>query len=195
MQKLKDDIRQAIIDSASDLFASKGTEKSNMREVAKGANITAGNLYRYFPNKDALVLAITGPALSEIDSLLQTASNNTLSLNGVGQNVDFALLKDNIHKLAEGLADIYYRHSIAMIIISNDAKTVKKLENWLSEIFYLFFQDSLSSQADIKLISRMYSVSVIAAVKEAFKSKPQNSEILNQTVSYYLTMVLKGVNI
>ena len=196
MQILKEEIKTAIINSAAELFVSKGIKQSNMRDVAKGANITVGNLYRYFPNKDALIFTIINPALEEINTLILKASNDTVSLNNVHGNANAEEVVKNIKILAYGLLEIYHRHTLAMLIISQDTVSVRKIEDWLSDVFFAFFRNTdLEKEMNIQLLSRMYSVSVIGAVKEAFKKGYDNSdEDLNKIISYYLTMILKGVN-
>jgi AcrR family transcriptional regulator len=48
----------AILDAARTLFARRGFEATTMRDIADAAGIAAGNLYRYFPSKDAMAAEI-----------------------------------------------------------------------------------------------------------------------------------------
>lgn len=50
--------RGTILDVARDLFAQRGPEATTMRDIADVAGIPAGNLYRYFESKDAMVAEI-----------------------------------------------------------------------------------------------------------------------------------------
>jgi AcrR family transcriptional regulator len=47
-----------ILDTARTLFARHGFEATTMRDIAEEAGLQAGNLYRYFPSKDAMVSQI-----------------------------------------------------------------------------------------------------------------------------------------
>ena len=49
--------RRSIIDAACRAFSEKGVETATMAEVAAMAGISAGAIYRYFENKDALARA------------------------------------------------------------------------------------------------------------------------------------------
>lgn len=51
-------LRAAIIDAACRLFNKGGYEAVSMRRVAKNVGITAGALYRYFPDKQSLLLHV-----------------------------------------------------------------------------------------------------------------------------------------
>lgn len=46
-----EDIRQAILQAATERFTQFGYNKTTMAEIARDCNMSAGNLYRYFDNK------------------------------------------------------------------------------------------------------------------------------------------------
>lgn len=50
-------VRQRILETALAMAAEGGYEAVGMREVALQANVALGTLYRYFPSKDALLIA------------------------------------------------------------------------------------------------------------------------------------------
>ena len=58
MQTLKPEVRERIIKSARKNFAIHGYEKASTRMIAAGANMTVGNIYRYYKDKDALFYAV-----------------------------------------------------------------------------------------------------------------------------------------
>jgi AcrR family transcriptional regulator len=69
MQVLKEEVRQRIIKSARREFKKCGFEKASMRSIASSANMTVGNLYRYYKNKEDLYGAIIGTLFDEIKTL------------------------------------------------------------------------------------------------------------------------------
>jgi AcrR family transcriptional regulator len=56
--------RQRIIDIAVELFARRGYDATTLRDIAKAADVSTGLAYRYFKQKEDLVLALY-EALSE----------------------------------------------------------------------------------------------------------------------------------
>lgn len=50
--------RQRLYEAAIDLFGERGYEAATLRDVAARAGVSPGLLYRYFPNKRAVVLAL-----------------------------------------------------------------------------------------------------------------------------------------
>lgn len=53
------DRRAQILDAAERCFVRAGFHRTTMHDVAVEAGMSAGNLYRYFPSKDAIVAGIT----------------------------------------------------------------------------------------------------------------------------------------
>ena len=55
-----------ILDSIKGAFAAKGFEGASMQDLARAAGMSAGNFYRYFPSKDAIVTALVERDLAEV---------------------------------------------------------------------------------------------------------------------------------
>lgn len=50
--------RAEILMAARDVFVENGCDAASMQQIAKAAGVSAGNIYRYFPNKEALIIAV-----------------------------------------------------------------------------------------------------------------------------------------
>lgn len=59
--------RQRILESALSLFASRGYEKTTMREIAREADCSLGLTYRYFASKEELVLELYRKLVDQLD--------------------------------------------------------------------------------------------------------------------------------
>ena len=66
-QKLKENMRNSIIEAAKKELLTFGYKDASMRNIAKMSNMTVGNLYRYFESKDDLIQNIVTPTLKEIE--------------------------------------------------------------------------------------------------------------------------------
>jgi AcrR family transcriptional regulator len=53
------DRRARILDAAETCFVRTGFHRTTMQDVAAEAGMSAGNLYRYFPSKDAIVAGLS----------------------------------------------------------------------------------------------------------------------------------------
>jgi TetR/AcrR family transcriptional regulator, fatty acid metabolism regulator protein len=75
VDKKKQDKRTRIIDSAIVIFAEKGYHLGNMNDIAAKAEVAVGSIYRYFNNKEDLLIAIfeekMGELIHELEQRLQ----------------------------------------------------------------------------------------------------------------------------
>ena len=61
-----DDRQTRILDAAQHCFANNGFHRTTMADIALRAGMSAGNLYRYFESKDAVVAQLCGRDRAEI---------------------------------------------------------------------------------------------------------------------------------
>lgn len=85
MQVPKAALRQRILAAAQNEFLENGFKKASMRDIAQLAGVTTGNIYSYFPSKEALYLQIVSPVIERIHHMLQV---NVLSA-GVDNTLQF----------------------------------------------------------------------------------------------------------
>jgi len=69
---LQQRVAAAILDGAAQLFASEG-DQASMNEVAEAAGVARATVYRYFPNREALLDELTQAALRDVDMRLASA--------------------------------------------------------------------------------------------------------------------------
>ncbi len=55
-QEQKHATRRQIVNAAADLFVLNGFDKTSMKQIAREAKIGDATIYKYFPNKDKLIL-------------------------------------------------------------------------------------------------------------------------------------------
>lgn len=71
MQIPKSDVREAILAAARTEFIAKGYKQASMRRIAELAGVTPGNIYSYFPGKEALFMAVMGPVATDLQRICQ----------------------------------------------------------------------------------------------------------------------------
>src|SRR5437868_3902227 len=52
------DRRAAILDAAEQCFSHSGFHQTSMSDICQAASMSPGNLYRYFPSKEAIIEGI-----------------------------------------------------------------------------------------------------------------------------------------
>lgn len=71
-QALQQRVAAAILEGAAQLFAVRG-EQASMNEVAEAAGVARATVYRYFPNREALLDELAQTAVSDVDARLASA--------------------------------------------------------------------------------------------------------------------------
>lgn len=66
------DRRTVIMQAAIDCFIDKGFHATSMRDIALAASVSLGNLYNYFPGKQALIAEVANQEQAELAPLLRT---------------------------------------------------------------------------------------------------------------------------
>lgn len=76
MQKLKEDIKQKIIEVGKLRFKKEGYENTSMKDIASDAGISTGNIYRYFLTKKHLLNEILKELEIEIEDFFGKIPSN-----------------------------------------------------------------------------------------------------------------------
>jgi AcrR family transcriptional regulator len=73
---------RAIVRAAAQVFATRGYAASTTNHIAERAGVSIGSLYEYFPNKDALLIALMEEHLREAREILAAAAVDAASAPG-----------------------------------------------------------------------------------------------------------------
>src|SRR6056297_2746678 len=83
-QVLKEEVKNRIIDSAIRVFKKDNYRKASMNEIAKYADVSVGNIYRYFDNKKKLYDYIVKDIYNKLADVIQfceeSESNTALKI-------------------------------------------------------------------------------------------------------------------
>lgn len=100
-QVLKPHVRERILGAASAAFFEQGYDEASMAGIARAAEVSAANIYRYFPDKAALFDAVLPDALiAEHDRLLDERVGALVEPVGSSAAADDLLAFWSAHRLA-----------------------------------------------------------------------------------------------
>lgn len=76
-ERRKAAMRAKLLASARTLFVTQGYEATSIQQIVQAAGTSTGNCYFYFPNKEALLLAVADEFKQEIASTIDAAMERT----------------------------------------------------------------------------------------------------------------------
>jgi AcrR family transcriptional regulator len=68
-EQISEEIKNQILDAAFERFGRYGIGKTTMVEIAKDCDMSAGNLYRYYPNKKEIAAGCAGRCMRAAEDL------------------------------------------------------------------------------------------------------------------------------
>jgi AcrR family transcriptional regulator len=147
MPKLSDEaIRgrmQIIEDAARELFIRQGFHATSMRDIARGAGVSLGNLYNYFETKDAIFESIVGRYLEKIDARLRE----------IFDSVEEPFEPETLRRLGEMVGKLVNEHSDFWLLMYIDVlefqnRHFRKMFDGLSARFAKMFGDKFRLAAE-----------------------------------------------
>ncbi|WP_409343590.1 TetR/AcrR family transcriptional regulator [Paenibacillus sp. MBLB4367] len=134
-----------ILASAERVFVQKGIEKTTMQDIAKDANIGVATVFRYFPKKEKLIVAVATGMLEPMLDGFQTIADMPLScLDKLDRLFDFFISRLEDHhggntKFMEDF-DSYAAHSLEPL---EDMADFNALNRKISREYARIIQDGM----------------------------------------------------
>lgn len=69
---------RVILAAALELFKERGIEEATTNEIAERARIPIGSLYRYYPNKDTIIVALTELVVEDLSAIFAQIGKHPL---------------------------------------------------------------------------------------------------------------------
>ena len=102
MQYLKKEIRERILAAAIEEFKAQGYADASIRNIADNAEISLGNIYRYYVNKEDLYFAIIKPFMESVRNFVDN---------------DFTFTNKTMKELSETLIAFIVQYNDELLII------------------------------------------------------------------------------
>ena len=155
MQVLKENIRLKIVTIATKQFNKVGYINTSMKDIAKMANISVGNIYRYFTDKENLFEYIVNPTIKKINELFDSLEKN----KGL----------DVIKKAMNKFVNIYIENKEVFLLIlenSNNTKVESNKESIIEKFYknaitFSMISNRIEKDEDFSIFMRAFSSALI----------------------------------
>jgi TetR/AcrR family transcriptional regulator, transcriptional repressor of aconitase len=85
-QEYRDARRAQILDAAKRCFARNGFHETSMQDLFAESGLSAGAVYRYFPSKDEVILAIAEENMTAVSAVIRSMATNPAG-GGLGETL------------------------------------------------------------------------------------------------------------
>lgn len=116
-QQLKPAVRARILAAAADAFAQRGYAAARLADIAGEAGVSTGNLYRYYPNKEALFAAVVPRSVAARFLRLMRARVRELATRS-----DWRTATAAGSSKADALLDFWIRQRLPVVILLTGAQ-------------------------------------------------------------------------
>ncbi|MDT8336445.1 MAG: helix-turn-helix domain-containing protein [Candidatus Izemoplasmatales bacterium] len=181
MQVLKESVRNSIVEGAILEFFKYGFQNANMRRIADKANITVGNIYRYYKNKETLFREILLPAERAIDDL-----------EHFDRELNITAIKtiDDVNQLVTFVMSVLkpYTREIYIMTLDSSGNHYLKIKNQLENMIINKVNAYYPKKFDRYLL-KVVSASFVQASFSVFKDNINNirriQDMITQLVVFY----------
>lgn len=193
MQVLKDELRQAMLRVAQNMFLDPGYEKTSMKDIAAKVGVSVGNLYRYFPNKEALLESVTMPAYERLLELMENSEEISADR--------MPMILDQLESLlAEFLRE--YRQSLLILLYESKGTRQENIRNeffdrFVSHVEMHFADHNRKTSAAKQLNSdaaRPLAIAFLEGYFEIIRLYSEEEQIV-QAARAYVTIWFSGLQI
>ncbi|BEP29656.1 TetR/AcrR family transcriptional regulator [Helicovermis profundi] len=150
-QVLKENVKQKILKSAKSEFFKNGYENSSLRKISKNANITVGNLYRYYPSKDKIYEAVVNESYTKLNKIIEKHTFNNFKLDTIPtkaaietiENADEINFNSIVKNIINDVGTLFENDYLGLLILLKDDNRNENinsrlnLQNWFSMHFTL----------------------------------------------------------
>lgn len=170
--------KKKILDVALQLFSEKGIEQTNMTDIAKESNVGVASLYRYFENKNNLVVEtgieawrqINSKYKDDVDAIMSTGLKGIIKLENL-LNLFYKIFTEERAFVCflDGFDNYIVNNNVSADSLINYEKEVLKIDPYIQKVYKIGINDhSIKRIKDIDLFIRTIGHTLIALSQKVF---------------------------
>ena len=186
MQIKKDDVKLKIKENAKKLFFETKYNDVSMRDLAEMSEMTVGNIYRYYENKEIL-----------FDEIVKTAYDKTVKLIKISDFIQkFVKAKPKLNErhlyknskfkkhLIETITNLMVENSVELYILLNNSDGSKYED--MAGLITNMVNDTMLKMMDIDSeTAEIYSYMIISTLSFIVKKYIDDKETLKQKIDIF----------
>jgi AcrR family transcriptional regulator len=156
--------RQQILDAALKLFSHKGYGATSVRDIAEAADLSKGNVYHHFPDKETIFRAL-------LDRYFQVMSQPDFPFNRALASGTFPENLENIGKAVREVVRDYREYALLIYVdvVEFDGTHVRRFYENMADRFSSFIKHTgMENQLGEKLADGLSPVSAVMLATRIF---------------------------
>ena len=134
--------KDVIEEAACELFIRQGFHATSMRDIAKRADVSLGNLYNYYPTKESMFESIIERYVEVVDQ----------KLKGIFSGIDEPLEPENLRRMGEMVGKLVNEHSDFWLLMYIDVlefqnRHFRKMFEGITDRFRKIFSNKFEEAA------------------------------------------------
>lgn len=190
MQKLKDDIKQKIIEVGKKRFKKEGYENTSMKDIALDVGISTGNIYRYFLTKKHLLNEILKEVEEKVSKFVSDIPSNY-------QDIDSNLIFEGLIELTLKLAE-ENKDTLKVMLNSETERQFTDFKEQILDMFTNKLASIVKSITDKEKVDITLCNAISRAQFEGFtyivRNNVDNIEDLKRNLEIYKKLMLSGLS-
>ena len=183
------DTREKILKNALEMFANKGYEGTNIRELSDALGISKGAMYRHYDSKEHLWDSV----LSDIETKGSNYKNVRSDLPVIPDSTDelidmtLSMIKSTMNDpndimCRKMLNREQYRDEKSAIL--SDRHFLTDIESKFIEIFKGMIEKKIFRDDDYKMMALEYSATISALINQRDRFPHKEEEIVSRALNY-----------
>ena len=178
-----------ILDAATRIFHEQGYTGATTNDIADEADVSVGSLYQYFPNKDALLVALTQRHIAT------TTTDLTNLLLGLPRDSD---IETTFRTVVDFLVSQHDLDDLHLLVMHQAPRThdinlaLEHAKSHLVELTSQILSNEITDSRKQGLVARMVVATIDAAVHDVILRQPRGEmrqEAINLTIATALSII------
>jgi AcrR family transcriptional regulator len=164
---------ERILDASARIFHEQGYAAATTNDIADEADVSVGSLYQYFPNKDALLVALTTRHIED------TTAGLAEMLSRMDSEVGFDVI---LRAVVDFLVEQHDLDDLHLLVMHQAPRThainleLERARSQLVEMTSQLLASRIEDQQRRGLIARMVVATVDASVHDVILRQPKGNE-------------------
>lgn len=187
MQVLKDEIKDNIINAATEVFLEQGFHKASMQKIAKKASVSTSNIYNYFESKRHLFEYIIKPVADDLNWTIKSIMTEEEQIEGEPNDLIEVIVDFIEQRLKERHKEI-----VLLFDYSQDSNYSKYKDNlilMLEKHFIESLKDS-AQKKEMKLTFHIIANNLVEGIIEIarhYENENQTCKAIKHFLKYHLS--------